>query len=266
MKELKMKDLVLEHYRKVYETQIDGVTVRVWKPKTMMRKLPTYAMLDQMKTRVEDAKYAHYVNSGDPSYKPKVRWATGNPDYAAWDAHIVRRFDPKKMELDLYFAALLIRPFSKQAYEWYEAHSQVYDPVARLILMWDSREFDERHGYDTSYGAYKNQKEIDKYLYSGKKMDFFEPVDDPNFDPVYVKEEEEPQGIVMKYRHKDGKIETETSWPLKKKLLEEVQQHLKPALQNFIDFTKEHPEVPEIHYYTDRTHWEADDEEETEKD
>ena len=43
-KDLKLKDLVLEHYRKVYETDVDGLTVRVFKPLTM-GKLPTYAML-----------------------------------------------------------------------------------------------------------------------------------------------------------------------------------------------------------------------------
>ena len=264
-KDLKLKDLVLEHYRMVYETKVDEMTVRVWKPRTMTRKLPTYGMLSELTNRAKDAARAHADNSYyDPGYKPKVQWLLGNPDYGAWDAQLVRRFDPKKMTLDVYFASLLIRPFSKQAYDWYVAHSLVYDPVARLVLMWDSREFDEQHGYDIAYGTYSNMKEFSPYIYNGDKWDCFDPVNDPTFDPLgevpgtTAPDTVQTDGFMLKYRHKDGKIETETSWPAKKELLEKVEKYLKPTLENILAFTKEQPDVKEIHYHTELTPWESD--------
>lgn len=253
MKDLKLKDLVLEHYRKVYEMKVDELTVRVWKPRTM-GKLPTYAMLDQLKYRARDASGWAAIERDR-----KVQWWLGNPDYGVWDAQLVRRFDPRKMTLDIYFVALLIRPFSKQAYDWYEAHSTVCDPVARLCLMWDSREFDRNGGFDTSFGAYKNQKEVDKYLYSGVGVGPFECMTDPTFDPCFNLGNKDG-GFVLKYRHKDDKVETETSWPLKRELAEKVRKYLEPTLANFLSFTHDQPDVKEVHYYTEVTHWEADDE------
>lgn len=258
-KDLKLKDLVLEHYRKVYETKMDGVTVRVFKPKTM-GKLPTYAMLDALKTRAYDAKGWAAIERNR-----KVQWWLGNPDFGVWDAQIVRRFDPRQMTLDIYFAALLIRPFSRQAFEWYEAHSLTTDPVARLILMWDSRMFDRNGCYDTSYGAYKNQKEVDKYIYSGIDVAPYECITDLAFDPEFVPNNMPDQpGFIIKYRHKDGNIETETLWPLKPELIDKMQKYLKPTLQNFLDFTKDNPDIPEMHYFTDLTQWEKDLEEDEE--
>lgn len=251
MKELKMKDLVLEHYRKVYENEMDGVTVRVWKPRTM-GKLPTYAMLDQLKFRARNASEWAAIDRDR-----KVQWWLGNPDYGAWDAQLVRRFDPRKMTLDIYFVALLIRPFSKQAYDWYEAHSTVCDPVARLCLMWDSREFDRNGGFDTSFGAYKNQNEVDKFLYSGVEEGPFECMTDPTFDPCFNIGNKDG-GFVLKYRHEDGMVDTETSGRFKSEMVENVRKHMEPTLANFLSFTHDHPEVKEIHYHTETTTWEKD--------
>ncbi len=69
------------------------------------------------------------------------------------------------------------------------------------------------------------------------------------------------QGFVLKYRHKDDKVETETSWPLKPELLEKVRKYLEPTLANFLSFTHDQPDVKEVHYFTEVTHWEADDDE-----
>lgn len=251
MKDLKLKDLVVEHYRKVYETKMDGITVRVWKPKTM-GKLPTYAMLSELKTRVRDAILSASIGR-------KVSWTTGNPDFGAWDAQIARRFDPRNMTLDIYFAALLIRPFSQQAFDWYNMHATVNDPVMRLVLMWDSREFDRSHGFDTSFGAYDNQKEIDEYMYSGKAFGIWKPINDPNFDPQKGYGVGEPeQDFAIKFRHKGGQVEVETSSPLSSVLLKNMDKYLKPTMQNFRDFTGHVNGIKEIHYYTDITQWECD--------
>lgn len=252
MKDLKLKDLVLEHYRKVYETEMDGVIVRVWKPKTM-GKLPTYAMLDVLKTRAEDASRWATIERDR-----KVQWWLGNPDVGAWDAQIVRRFDPKRMELDIYFAALLIRPFSRQAFDWYEAHSLVNDPVARLTLMWDSREFDSNGCYDTSYGAYKNQKDVDKYLYSGEEVEPFECMTDPKFDVCFSQKDDEDvieRKCVKMRANENGEIKVNAIFAKDDDILEPGTNHAKGLFHDcakaFDDFRKEHPEVTEMHFYTD---------------
>ena len=65
-------------------------------------------------------------------------------------------------------------------------------------------------------------------------------------------------GLVIKFRTKDGNIESETSWPPTKENLEKVQKYIHPTLTNYLSFTHEHPEVKEIHYFTEFTEWDAD--------
>ena len=245
---MKMKDLVLEHYRKVYETEMDGLTVRVWKPKTM-EQLPAYRMKHVIDHYADEAR-----NSWRFSESRKVQWLGGNPDHGAWDAQIVRRFDPRKQSLDIYFAALLIRPFSKQAFDYYGERMSL-DPQMRLVLMWDSRVYDKWHGYDTSYGAYGNQKEANDMIYNGRDgADKEDMVIDPCFGETVGN-----NGLTVKYRMKDGNIETETSWPtLNREYVKKLTEYLKPTMQNFLDFNKEHPEFTEMHFYTEPTLWEQD--------
>ena len=255
MKDLKLKDLVLEHYRKVYETEIDGVTVRVFKPRTM-GKLPTYAMLDVLKSRALDASRWHAVERSR-----KVQWWLGNPDVGVWDAQIVRRFDPKKMTLDIYFAALLIRPFSRQAFDWYSDHSLVSDPVARLTLMWDSREFDSNGCYDTSYGAYQNQKDVDKYIYSGVDVAPYECMTDPKFDPCIIAADDDEEDDFINRKcvklraAENGQMEVHAIFGENDEVLEQGTNHAKGLFRDcaiaFDAFRKEHPEVTEVHFYTD---------------
>ena len=249
-----MKDLVLEHYRKVYETEMDGVTVRVWKPRTM-GKLPTYAMRFELEHRARD--FADYVAI---ERNRNVKWLLGNPDYGVWDAQLVRRFDPRQMTIDIYFAALLIRPFSKQAYEWYEAHSMVCDPVARLCLMWDSREFDRNGCFDTRFGAYKNQKEVDKVLYSGADVDSYACMTDPKFDVCFSTDEDEEDDDIkhrcVKLRYEDGQLRLNAILAHDEPFLEDdgtnhVKGIVKDCARNFEEFRKQHPNVTEMHYYTD---------------
>jgi hypothetical protein len=245
MKDLKLKDLVLEQYRKVYETKMDGLTVRVWKPKTM-GKLPTYAMLDMLKSRAYDASRWAAIERNR-----KVQWWLGNPDYGVWDAQIVRRFNPRQMTLDIYFAALLIRPFSRQAHEWYEAHSLPTDPVARLTLMWDSREFDRDGCYDTNFGAYKNQKDVDKYIYSGEDVEPFDCITDPKFDVCFSQGEDDIQRRCVKFKYEDGEIHYEAVQAADEEKLRGGTKMMHECAKVFCDFRKEHPEVVEMDFYTD---------------
>ena len=70
-----------------------------------------------------------------------------------------------------------------------------------------------------------------------------------------------PDCLVMRYRHKDGFVQNGTTWPIEMGLPDGFQEKLKVTLQDFLDFTKAHPEFKEMHFYTEPTEWEEDNEE-----
>lgn len=178
MKQLKRKDLILEHYTLAMEATVndkvtdDEITVRVWKPRHM-GKLPAY----QMKTVMENAarrlcEYAvvKYVNC------PKdggACWITGNPDYGAWDAQVVKRMDYRRRKVDIYICSLLVRPFSEEARMHYEQRMGL-NPWDRLLLMWDSRQFDVDGGYNRIY----ERGDYDIYNVQNSKTDIAESIRD----------------------------------------------------------------------------------------
>lgn len=156
MRQLKRKDLILEHYKPAMKaTVIDNVTekeitVRVWKPKTM-GTLPAYDMLTMMNYEANRLyQYSRPQEIIGPKDKGAV-WVTNNPDHGVWDLETVIRMDYKKQQVDIYVCAMLIRPFSQEAQKHYEERMG-FDVWDRLLLMWDSRQFDEENGYDTSFG------------------------------------------------------------------------------------------------------------------
>ena len=55
-KAIKMKDIILGHYQKVHELDMHGLTVRVWKPRTM-QQLPAYNMLTVIDEYAENAEH-----------------------------------------------------------------------------------------------------------------------------------------------------------------------------------------------------------------
>ena len=69
-----------------------------------------------------------------------------------------------------------------------------------------------------------------------------------------------PDCLVMRYRHKDGFVQNGTTWPIEMGLPDGFQEKLKVTLQEFLEFTKVHPEFKEIHFYTEPTEWEEDGE------
>ena len=81
-----------------------------------------------------------------------------------------------------------------------------------------------------------------------------------------LKQNERPDGLVVKLRDKDGNIDIETSWP-KAKLadyLPFVKNQMADCFEIFDEFRKKHPEFHEMHFLTDHTVWEKDLEEEAE--
>lgn len=75
-----------------------------------------------------------------------------------------------------------------------------------------------------------------------------------------LKQNERPDGLVVKLRDKDGSIDIETSWP-KAKLedyLPFVKDQMADCFESFDAFRKKHPEFHEMHFLTDHTVWEKD--------
>ena len=70
-----------------------------------------------------------------------------------------------------------------------------------------------------------------------------------------------PDCLAMRYRHKDGFVQNGTTWPIEMGLPDGFQEKLKVTLQEFLEFTKVHPEFKEMHFYTEPTEWEEDNEE-----
>ena len=250
MKKIKMKDIILNHYQKVHELVIDGVTVRVFKPRTM-QQLPAYKMLSVIREYTRDV--------GHPYGPDKAYWSYGNPDWGMWDALLVRYVDPRRETLDIYFAAILVRPFSREAYDWYTRYNHGLEQMERLMLMWDSREFDRIGCYDQTYGRPGNMEEWEYPLYHAMN----EKDDLEDNSPLYYfpYEEKEPASLTLKFRMKDGELQNETSWPAKQTMPDELQRLMRVGCDNFFMINKAHPEVKEMHYYTDTTEWEQDLEE-----
>lgn len=247
MKKIKMKDTILSHYQKVHEIEMDGFTVRVFKPRTM-QKLPAHKMLHWIKSRAEDA--IRYMKT-----EGKADWQMGNPDYSIWDAQTVYHYDPSHKTFNIYIAAILVRPFSREAYEFYcRQHDSIDDVNQRLMLMFDSREYDRIHGHDTSYGAYENQDEVDAVMYrvtdkESDKLDtspscYLQVIDDDEYSPV------QRCGVTLR-QLPDGGVEYHATT----NGLEELERGGTPlmhaAAMCYTDFRKEHPEVTEMRFYTD---------------
>ena len=81
-----------------------------------------------------------------------------------------------------------------------------------------------------------------------------------------LKQNERPDGLVVKLRDKDGNIDIETSWP-KAKLMDYlpfVKNQMADCFESFDAFRKKHPEFHEMHFLTDHTVWEKDLDEDAE--
>jgi hypothetical protein len=247
MKKIKMKDTILSHYQKVHELEMDGYTVRVFKPRTM-QKLPAHDMLSWIKYRAKDA--IPYMKT-----EQKADWRLGNPDHGMWDAQVIYHYDPRVKAFNIYIAAILVRPFSREAYETYcRMHEAIDDVNQRLMLMFDSREFDRIHGYDTSFGAYENQDVLDAVMYRvvDKESDirdtspscYLQVVDNDEFSPV------QRCGVTLR-QLPDGGVEYHATT----NGIEELERGGTPlmhaAAMCYTDFRKEHPEVTEMRFYTD---------------
>ena len=258
MKKIKMKDTILSHYQKVHELEMDGFTVRVFKPRTM-QKLPAHEMLACIKSRAKDA--ILYMKT-----EQKADWQLGNPDYGLWDALTAYHYDPSHKTFNIYIAAILVRPFSREAYETYcRTHESINDVNHRLMLMFDSREFDRIHGHDTSYGAYKNQEEADAVMYRvvNKDNDILDTSSSCYLQVFDVDEDSPVQRIGVTLRQlPDGGVEYHATTNGREEMESGGTKLMHAAAKCYTDFRKEHPEVTEMRFYTDELVEINDDDEE----
>ena len=248
MKKIKMKDTILSHYQKVHELEMDGVTVRVFKPRTM-QQLPAHQMLHWIKQRAGDA--IDWMKTENTTY-----WGLGNPDYGLWDAQTVYHYDPRHKAFNIYIAALLVRPFSREAYETYcRQHENIDDINQRLMLMFDSREYDRIGGYDQSYGAYSNQEEADAVMYRvvNKESDILDTSPSCYLQVVDVDEDSPVQRCGMTlHQMPNGGTEFHVIKNGNMSLKEYTDT---PLIQDFAKlytkFREQYPEVTEMRFYTD---------------
>ena len=249
MKKIKMKDIILSHYQKVHELDLHGWAVRVWKPRTM-QQLPAYNMRKVIEGYAEEARCT-------PRDDDKAYWCYGNPDWGMWDALLVRYIDPRRKTLDIYFAAILVRPFSREAYEWYNHYNTGLEQIERLMLMWDSREFDRIGGYDQSYGRPSNMDEWECPLYhvTNEKND----IDDLSPDFYYESDEDDwdddedsdVERRCVKFKVTDKEIIYEAVMGKDEMMKDGGTPLMHDCAKVFYEFRKDHPEVTEMQFYTD---------------
>ena len=180
------------------------------------------------------------------------------PDWGMWDALLVRYVDPRRKTLDIYIAAILVRPFSREAYDWYSRHHVGLEQVERLMLMWDSREYDRIHGFDTSYGKPGNWDEWKDILYAVENKERDIADGSPDF---YHDGETQQPGLTLKFKHDGDQVKSSASWPKHDPaLVVDMPERMGTCGEEFVKFTEAHPEIKEMHFYTEPTEWEDEDE------
>jgi hypothetical protein len=179
-----------------------------------------------------------------------------------WDAQTVYHYDPRNKAFNIYIAAILVRPFSREAYDTYcRMHESIDDVNQRLMLMWDSREFDRIGGYDQSYGRPSNMDEWEHPLYHVVN----EKDDIEDLSPDFYSENETQQpGLTLKFKHDGDQVKSSASWPRHEpSLVVDMPERMGVCGEEFVKFTEAHPEFKEMRFYTDPTEWEEADEEYT---
>ena len=75
--------------------------------------------------------------------------------------------------------------------------------------------------------------------------------------------EEEPQpGLTLKFKHDGDQVKSSASWPKHDPALAvDIPERIGVCGEEFVKFTEAHPEIKEMHFYTEPTEWEEDDEE-----
>ena len=75
-------------------------------------------------------------------------------------------------------------------------------------------------------------------------------------------EEEQQPGLTLKFKHDGDQVKSSASW-LKHdpSLVVDMPERMGVCGEEFVKFTEAHPEIKEMHFYTEPTEWEEDNEE-----
>ena len=78
--------------------------------------------------------------------------------------------------------------------------------------------------------------------------------------------EEEPHpGLTLKFKHDGDHVKSSATWPKHDpSLVVDMPERMGTCGEEFVKFTEAHPEFKEMHFYTEPTEWEEDNEEEGE--
>lgn len=75
-------------------------------------------------------------------------------------------------------------------------------------------------------------------------------------------EEEQQPGLTLKFKHDGDQVKSSASWPRHDPaLVLDMPERMGTCGEEFVKFTEAHPEIKEMHFYTEPTEWEEDDEE-----
>lgn len=76
-------------------------------------------------------------------------------------------------------------------------------------------------------------------------------------------EEEQQPGLTLKFKHDGDQVKSSASWPkYDPSLMVDMPERMGTCGEEFVKFTEAHPEIKEMHFYTDPTEWEEDENEE----
>ena len=74
-------------------------------------------------------------------------------------------------------------------------------------------------------------------------------------------EEEQQPGLTLKFKHDGDQVKSSASWPKHDPaLVVDMPERMGVCGEEFVKFTEAHPEIKEMHFYTEPTEWEEDDE------
>ncbi len=75
-------------------------------------------------------------------------------------------------------------------------------------------------------------------------------------------EKEQHPGLTLKFKHDGDHVKSSASWPKHDPaLVVDMPERMGVCGEEFVKFTEAHPEIKEMHFYTEPTEWEEDNEE-----
>ena len=75
-------------------------------------------------------------------------------------------------------------------------------------------------------------------------------------------EEEQQPGLTLKFKHDGDQVKSSALWPrYDPALVVDMPERMGVCSEEFVKFTEAHPEIKEMHFYTEPTEWEEDNEE-----